>query len=67
MDYFLPTGLPLLREPIRISTAEECCGDAAQQWSANPGESHTEATAPSAGETCMVPVYEKKVYRKNNF
>lgn len=47
----LSTGLPLLCASLRLSPAEEHCGDAAQQRPAAAGESHTETTAPSEGET----------------
>lgn len=46
-----PAGLPLLYASLRLSSAEEYCDAAAQQCSAEPGENHTETTAPSSGDT----------------
>lgn len=56
-----PTGLPLLPTSLWVPAAEEHCDAAAQQCSAEPGQSNTKARAPSAGETCVMTRGKEKM------
>lgn len=61
----LSTGVPLLYASLWLPSAEESCGAAAQQCSAEPGQGHTETTAPTAGETCKMTAFVVYSYLAN--